>query len=346
MALSKAPRRQTDTTEASMTPQAANPPVELQALPRPRRTSRWIGRYGLLVAWAGVIGAFSLALPETFPTVLTLQTVLGSQAILLTLTMALLLSLRVGEFDMSVAGVMGLSLVLVGYLNVVRGWPIGPTVAVALCAGLAVGLTNSLFVVWIGVDSLIVTLGMGTLLVGVAFGINYEITSGIDPRLTKIVATSVAGLPMLFYYAFVLTLLVWYLFSYTPLGRYMYIVGANREVARLSGLRSDAIRVGSLLATSLVSAAAGVMLAGQLGSAAPGTSQAFLLPAFAAAFLGATVIEPGRFNPIGSLIAVYFLVTGISGLNQLGMSGWIEQVFYGGSLVLAVAFSRLISKLA
>ena len=151
---------------------------------------------------------------------------------------------------------------------------------------------------------------------------------------------------MLFYYAFVLTLLVWYLFSYTPLGRYMYIVGANREVARLSGLRSDAIRVGSLLATSLVSAAAGVMLAGQLGSAAPGTSQAFLLPAFAAAFLGATVIEPGRFNPIGSLIAVYFLVTGISGLNQLGMSGWIEQVFYGGSLVLAVAFSRLISKLA
>jgi ribose transport system permease protein len=69
-----------------------------------------------------------------------------------------------------------------------------------------------------------------------------------------------------------------------------------------------------------------------------------MLPAFAAAFLGATAISPGRFNPWGTFIAVYFLASGIVGLQLIGLSGWIEQVFYGAALILAVAASRLASR--
>src|SRR5262249_35584539 len=149
------------------------------------------------------------------------------------------------------------------------------------------------------------------------------------------------GISAEFYFAVAVAALLWYVFSYTPLGRYLYFVGAGRNVARLTGLRVDAIRCLSLVATSFISAIAGVVLAGDLGSSDPNIAPAYLLPAFAGAFLGATAITPGRFNPWGSFIAVYFLATANTGLALEGLSGWITNVFYGGSLVLAVTFSHL-----
>jgi ribose transport system permease protein len=156
--------------------------------------------------------------------------------------------------------------------------------------------------------------------------------------------TELGGLQAAFFYGLGLTVLFWYVFSHTPLGRYLYFVGAGRNVARLAGLRVDALRVGSLVAAGFFSALAGVMLAGLNGSADPNVGSAFLLPAYAAAFLGSTVFQPGRFNPWGTFVAVYFLVTGITGLQLLGIASWIEPVFYGGSLVLAVAASRLAAR--
>jgi ribose transport system permease protein len=182
---------------------------------------------------------------------------------------------------------------------------------------------------------------MGTLLVGVAVGINDQSTGGISQSLVDATRNSLFDFPLAFYYGVLLTVIAWYVFSFTPLGRYIYFVGAGRDVARLSGIPVDRIRVGAFLTSGFVSALAGVLLAGWLGASDPNVSGTYLLPTFAAAFLGASVISPGRFNPWGSLIAAYFLVTGVTGLELLGLAGWIEQVFYGASLVLAVAFSRL-----
>jgi len=318
----------------------AEPPSGLSSVDWPELASR----YGLLVVWVAIIGLFAALLPDTFPTTATLQSILGSQAVLLVLTIGMLYSLRAGEFDLSVAGVMSLSLVLVGYLNVLHGWPIGLTVLVALGVGALVGLINAFLVIVVGVESIIATLGMGTLLVGAGVGINNSVTSGISPTLVDAATTSLFGLPMIFYYAVALTLITWYVFSYTPFGRYLYVIGVNRNVGRLSGLPVNRIRTSALIITGVLSALAGVLLAGQLGSSSPNTAPAYLLPAFAGAFLGSTVISPGRFNAIGSFIAVYFLVTGITGLNLLGYTGWVEQVFYGGSLVVAVAFSVVLGR--
>ena len=298
-------------------------------------------RFGLLASWLILIVIYSIMLPHVFLTASNFQTIFSSQAVLLVLTLGLLPALAAGEYDLSAAGVLGVSLVLVGWLNVVHGWPIVPTVLVAIAAGLVVGLLNALFIVLVGIDSIVVTLGMGTLLAGVAIGINNLSVGGISPQLVNFASTQVFGLQLVFYYGLILTILLWYLFAYTPLGRYLYFVGAGRSVARLTGIRVNLIRAGSLVVASVVAAVSGVLLAGVLGSADPTTGPTFLLPAFASAFLGSTTITPGRFNAWGSFIAVYFLVTGITGLELLGFSGWIEQVFYGGSLVVAVLFSRL-----
>jgi ribose transport system permease protein len=131
-----------------------------------------------------------------------------------------------------------------------------------------------------------------------------------------------------------------YVFEFMPVGRRLLFVGRGRGVARLSGIRVARLRWGSLAASGVISAFAGILYCGTLGSADPTSSLSFLLPAFAAAFLGATTVMPGRFNPIGSIAAVYFLVTGITGLQLLGVQTFVQQLFYGGALVLAVALSQ------
>jgi ribose transport system permease protein len=121
----------------------------------------------------------------------------------------------------------------------------------------------------------------------------------------------------------------------------MVFVAENREVARLAGLQVRRIRAGALVATSTLGGLAGIVLAGTNSAANPQAGSSYLLPSFAAAFLGSTAIVPGRFNAWGSFVAVYFLVTGITGLQYLGYAGWPEQVFYGSSLVVAVTLSHL-----
>jgi ribose transport system permease protein len=302
------------------------------------------GRFGVLVVWGLTIVVFSFLRPDTFATWANFQSIFGSQAVLLILALGLLLTLSVGELDLSITGVMTVAVVLVGYLNVKHGWALGPTLIVVLGFGLLAGLVNAFFVIVVGVESIVVTLGMGTLLVGLASAINIETEVGIAPHLVSAVSTQVLGLPLAFWYAVGLTIAIWYLMTLTPLGRYMHFVRMGPDVARLAGVRVNLIRAGALTATAFVSALAGVVQTGILSSADPNVSSAYLLPAFSAAFLGSTTIRPGRFNAWGTFVAVYLLVTGITGLQLLGLSGWIESVFYGAALILAVSLARIVSK--
>jgi ribose transport system permease protein len=96
------------------------------------------------------------------------------------------------------------------------------------------------------------------------------------------------------------------------------------------------------VASGIIGGMAGVIYVGTTAAADPSSGLTFLLPAFAAAFLGATSVNPGRFNPWGAMIAVYFLVTGITGLSILGVSTFVQDLFYGGALVIAVTLSQIV----
>jgi ribose transport system permease protein len=324
-------------------PDEPSPPAESR--PRPAATSAraadWISRYGSLLAWATVIAVFWALRPSTFGSRSNFENIFGSQAVLLVLTLGLLLALTVSEFDLSIAGSMSIAIVVLGVLNGELKLSVWVAVLAALACGLAIGTVNGLITVVVGVPSIVVTLGTGTLLLGVAVAIRQTVVTDISPGFITVISHRILGLPLAFYYGLILTILIWYVLSYTPLGRYMFFVGANRNVARLTGLPVERIRIGALAATGLVSALAGVILVGTLGSAGPQFAPSYLLPAFAAAFLGSTTIRPGRFNAWGSFVAVYFLITGITGLELVGLSGWIEDVFYGGSLVVAASLSHL-----
>lgn len=301
-------------------------------------------RYGLIVAWLLIIVIFGYLKPQTFLTWPNFSTIFGSQAVLVVVTLGLIIPLAANDFDVSIAYVMTLSSMLIAVLNVQFGVPIGWAILAALGVGVLVGIVNGFFITVFRIHSLIVTLGVGTFLHGVTLWISDSMTiSGISSILIdSVIVTRLFGIPLEFYYAMIICVIVWYVFEHTALGRRILFVGRGREVARLSGIHTDRIRWGCLIASSFLGALAGVLYAGTQGAADPVSGLSYLLPAFAAAFLGSTSIIPGRFNPWGAALAVYFLVTGITGLIFLGVSTFVQDIFYGGALVLAVTLSQLV----
>jgi ribose transport system permease protein len=299
-------------------------------------------RSGLVLTWIVMIAVFSALRPDTFATSANFSTILGSQAVLVVLALGVIIVLTAGDYDLSIAGVLSLSAMMIAVLNAQHGWPILLAIVAALAAGAFVGFVNGLFVMVFGVNSFIVTLGTGTVLQGVVLWIsNSETISGVSNGLVDaVVGTNFIGIPVGFYYGLALCLILWYVFEYTALGRRLLFVGRGRKVSRLSGFNVPRLRWGALIVTGVLSAAAGVLYAGTTGGADSSSGASFLLPAYAAAFLGATTIVPGRFNPWGTLVAVYFLVTGITGLTILGAASYVQDLFYGGALVLAVALSH------
>jgi ribose transport system permease protein len=321
----------------------AAPAGGVDRLPRRIKPKDLAQRLALPAAWLLLILGFGAANPGTFLTASNFQTMFGSQAVLLVLTLALIVPLTGSDYDLSVASVMTFSAMLIAILNVQHHWPVGAAILVALAIGALVGLVNGSLIIFFGIDSLIVTLGMGTVLAGMTLWISHSATiSGVSASLVDaVVSYRLFGVSLAFYYGLLLCLAIWYVFEFTAIGRRLLFVGRGRSVARLSGVRVGGMRIGALIASGTIAAFAGVLYVGTTGGADPSSGPSFLLPAFAAAFLGATSIVPGKFNPWGTLVAVYFLVTGITGLQLLGVETFVQQLFYGGALLCAVALSQL-----
>lgn len=302
-------------------------------------------RVALIGAWLLVIAIFALAKPDTFLTASNFQTIFGSESVLVILTLGLIAPLLAGDYDLSIGSMMGLSAMSLALLNGQHGWPLALAIAVSFAIAVVVGLANGFFIVYLGVDSLIATLGSGTVLTGVILWISDSATvTGVSQSLVDaVITTKFLGVSLVFFYALLLAAVLWYVFSYTTLGRRLLFVGRNRTVAKLSGISVGRMRVGALVASALVAALAGVFYVGTTGAADPTSSQSYLLPAIAAAFLGSTCITPGVFNPWGAVVAVFFLVTGITGLQLLGASSFVQDLFYGGALLIGVGFSQLLA---
>lgn len=315
--------------------------------PAPSRRSQWAGRlgsrYALVGVWIVMIALFAVLLPGKFLQLSVLQAVLSSQSVLLFLAMASLCTFVVGEFDLSFASVMGLAATTVPVLVELHGVSLPLAIVIALVASVLCGAINAFFIVRLSVPPLVITLGTASLYLGIAEWLSGSNTVSLsDLSFSKVALTRVGGLPLSFYYGLILTAAFTYLLLWTPTGRHMVFVGANREVARLAGISVDRIRAMSYISAGLISGIAGLLLVASVGGVDPTASATYLLPALAAVFLGTAVVLPGQFNPVGTFIGIYFLATGILGLQLLGYTGWVQDAFYGAGLVLAVTLATLV----
>jgi ribose transport system permease protein len=309
--------------------------------PRRRRSRARLAEASMLpVVWVLLIVVFSVAEPSKFFTHADFAGILSSQATLVIVSLALLMPLTSGDFDLSVASNAGLSAMIIAVLNVNEHLPIVLSVVIALAAGAGIGFLNGLVIIVFNVDAFIATLGMGTVLTGLTLLLSGENTiDGVSTGLVNLVDGTWFGISHLFYFAILLTLALWYVTEHTITGRRALFAGLGPVVAQLSGVKVSRLRWGAMTLSGFLAAVAGLSYVGTIGAADPVSSSGFLLPAYAAMFLGATTIAPGRFNAWGTTIATYFLATGFTGLELLGVNSWVQQVFYGGILVIAVALA-------
>ena len=304
-----------------------------------------VERFGLVIVWIAVILLFGAMRPDTFLTWSNFSTIFGSQAVLVIVTLGLVVPLTAGDFDLSIAQVLTFVSMVTAILSAKLAVPLWVIIPTVLALGALVGAINGALTLFFRVHSLIVTLGVGTFLHGITLWISDSQTIGGVARalMQWSIIERFLGIPIAFYYAIGLAAAMWYVLSYTAFGQQLLFTGRGREVGRLSGIAVGRVRLLSFVASGVMGAIAGLIYTGTTGSANPSSGTTLLLPAFAAAFLGATCITPGRFNPWGSVVAVYFLVTGINGLSVLGFRTFVQDLFYGGALVVAVMVSQLVS---
>jgi ribose transport system permease protein len=278
--------------------------------------------------------------PDTFLTSTNAKIVAGDQAITAMLALGIIIPLAAGVFDLSFAGVLGVSVAITAWVQVEGHGPFLAALA-AVAAAACIGAINGFVVVHLRVNSFIATLGMSSLLAAAAFWITdgKQITEGFSDTFLDLGTKQVFGIPLPFYAMLVLAAIIYVVIEYLPVGRYLYASGGNAQAARLAGVRVDRIVFGSLVASSFVAGLTGVVLAARLGTASPDIGPSYLLPAFSAVFLGSTQIRAGRVNVLGTLLAIYLLATGVKGLQLAGAPVYVNDLFNGAALIIAVALA-------
>ena len=236
-----------------------------------RLPAHFASRYAIIGVWIAMVAIYTAKEGRLFFSWGIFHTIFSQQESLVFMTMALLCTICVGEFvDLSVPAVFGFSATILPVLTVFHGWNVWLAAIVAVLGGVAAGAINAYLVVKVGVNTIVVTLGMSTLLEGLSLWISSDNTiSGLPAGFQKFATANVFGLPIAFYYGVVLVLGFAYMLAFTPLGRHMRFVGASREVSRLSGVRVNRIRFGSFVFAGLLAGLGAVITVAARGLATP-----------------------------------------------------------------------------
>ncbi len=314
---------------------------ELLGLTPLQKAVRLAPTYGRVILMVALIALFSLTLPETFPTMLNLRAILSDKAIIALLSLAAMIPMVAGRIDLTVGYGIVLWHILAISLQTVFGLPWPVAVAIVLVLGVVVGLLNGILVEVARIDSFIATLGTGTVLYALALWHTggRQMVGALPPEFYALSTTFVFGLPITAFYVLAITLILWIALEYTPVGRYLYAIGANQRAAALNGIPTRKFVIGAFVASGLMTALAGVLLAAKLRIGQASVGLEFLLPALVGAFLGSTTIKPGRVNVWGTIVGVMILAVGISGIQQLGGSFWVEPMFNGLTLLTAIGIA-------
>jgi ribose transport system permease protein len=307
----------------------------------------FVQRWALLVVLGVVVAGFSISLPDQFATTANFQDILNSQPPLVFIALGSMLVLVAGEFDLSLGAILGLSQYLVLKLMGDGGiaWPLA--VVITLAAATLIGLVNAAFVVGLGINSFVATIGVATVLGGLLEWLshgNAPLIDGAAPGFTELAQTDVGGIALPVLYALLAAIVIWVVLEYTVTGSELRSTGANRQAALLSGLRTKRASILAFASAALLSGIGGVLITARVGAADATSGPGYLLPAYAAVFLGATAIRPGSFNVWGTVIAIFVVAVGITGLQLEGADSWVTPAFNGTILLIAVTVSALAAR--
>ncbi|MBX5182131.1 ABC transporter permease [Rhizobium sp. NZLR5] len=314
---------------------------EMAGLSTSQKIGRLIPVYGLVILTVGLIVIFSILLPDTFPTVLNVRSIVSDKAIIALLSLAAMIPMASGRIDLTVGYGIVLWHILAISLQTAYGLPWPVAVIIVLALGVLTGFINGLLVEVAKIDSFIATLGTGTVLYALALWHTggRQVVGVLPEGFYALNGTMLFGLPITGFYVLLIAICMWVVLEYLPIGRYLYAIGANPKAAALNGIPVRKFVIGAFVTSGLLAALTGVLLASKLRIGQASVGLEYLLPALVGAFLGSTTIKPGRVNVWGTLIGVIILAVGISGIQQFGGSFFVEPLFNGVTLLIAIGIA-------
>jgi ribose transport system permease protein len=297
-------------------------------------------QYGTVLLLAVLVVVFWITAPA-FMTLENMQSLLIVQTVIACMTFGIMFPLIVGEFDLSVGYGIGF-ICMVGAYLAEHGWAVVPILVVMLAVGALIGFINSILIDRTHISSFIATLGVGIILQGLTQGLSGgSVLSKDIPEFIKQVGHDYFGpLAISVWIVLVLVVILFYVLEHTPIGRSWYAVGGSERVAYLAGLRTKRLKALAFAIGGVLVGIGAIFALGQNGSANPAFGPELLLPAYAGAFLGVTTFKGGYYNIIGSVVGILVLAVGFNGLSLLGVPFWVQPVFNGSVLLIAVLAAR------
>lgn len=312
--------------------------------PRAKARLSIFARYGTILGLLAMIAAFSLLSPMAFPTLGNFTNVVNQASLAMIIAGGLTLAVVVGELDLSIGFAASLHGVLVTGLIVHDKLPIPVAVAIVIALGAVIGVINGFIVTKMKVNSVIATLGVGTIITGLAFAYStgVPIVAGVPEAFLQLsLGRWLLGIPNnIVIMASVLGVL-WILVERTSIGQEIQAVGGNAAAARLAGINVDRIKTLGFVISGMCAALTGILLASRLGSGTTSAADSYLLTAFAAVFLGSATLRDGEFHVLGTLVGALIIAFGFNGLNIFGAPTYSQYVFQGAILIIAVGLSSL-----
>jgi ribose transport system permease protein len=295
----------------------------------------------LMIEWSGlaaaiVLGAFALSfIAPNFLTEFNIYVMLRSLSVGLLVAFAQMITLGVGQMNIAVGALGGLTAIIFGAAMELYGLPLALAVPVALGIGALGGLVNGLLTVRTGVNAFIITLATASAFTGIDFGITGSIPFYKMPAaLVAFGDRHLSAIPYLLVAPLIVAALLGLFFSRTAPGRQLLAFGGNSQAAELSGISRGRVVVSAHVLSGLLAGGAAVLAVAQLGSAQPTIGADWLLLSFAAPIIGGAALTGGHISVLGTMFAVLLL-----GLIQNGMvlakvdPYWVQFVL--GALILA-----------
>ncbi|MCD8510478.1 MAG: ABC transporter permease [Bacillus sp. (in: Bacteria)] len=299
----------------------------------------------MIIAIILLVIVFSVAVPQFLATS-NMLTILRSISIVTIIAVGLTFSLTVNGFDLSIGSAATVANTLVVSLFVWYSLPVFPSIVIALTVTLIVALVNVFLIVVVKIPHLFSTLATMFLFEGVA--LTYSGGGSISPGMPRLDGTPTTGTlspiflkmgqaPYIIIIMLVVVALAYVFLTHTKHGRYMYMVGGNKEAARLSGIPVNRYITIAYMISTFLAALGGIILAARLGSAQINAGGGYLMPAVAAAFIGSSFAGIKKPNAIGTFVGAVLIGILQNGLVMMSVPYYSLNIVIGAVLALALA---------
>ena len=304
---------------------------------------RNLGTLGGLLILIIIVG---IATPK-FLTVSNIFNLFKANSVNAIISCGMLMAILMGQIDISVGSIVGLSGVIAAYGITNLNLPLGVVVPAVILVGGLIGIINGYFIAYLDVPAFVATLATQS----IGRGLTEILTNGVTIRIRNDFYTSLGNrnfgpVSITIIYAVIVLILTWFLLNRTRFGYYIYAIGGNRTAAAYSGVNVRKYNMIPYILSGLFCGVGGMIWSARLGSAAAMLGSGFEMDAIAATVIGGTSMTGGVGTVGGTFIGILIIGVITNGLNLMGINSFWQDVFKGIIILAAVVIDIVRKKKA